>query len=505
VCHLIKSAEINLPVIRTEDVNDAIRTLKPKSSCGLDTIPNFIIKGLINILAPILASLFNWSLSLAYFPDHWKTFVISPIPKNDGKTINDFRPISIINVIPKVFEKVIYNLIYRKVHGKISLNQHAFVSGRSTTTNLVNFLSYIGPVVQNRGQVDVIYLDFSKAFDKIPHLLLLRKLLDFGFSNEFCAWFKSFLLNRKFMVRFLGNMSSVYKASSGVPQGSNLGPLLFIIFINDLFNEVNSEIIMYADDVKLFKQINDINDHTLLQLNLNKVFNWSVKNSLPLNLKKTIGISFSRKTNKSFFPYEINTQPIEMKPVVRDLGVYLDDKLYFVKHLGIIVSKARRNLGILKWICRSFSNLKACKIIYYSIVRSHLEYASEIWNLNRKYIEELIESVQNSFLSWLNWKFKSGSNIPCNNTSLTFNLCKLSDRREMKDIKLFHGILHGKIHVSNLPSIRINTYQARNFDLFFPVKYELCPVQRCAKIANKYNNIIDFFHYDYKYIAKSLI
>jgi hypothetical protein len=490
---LIKSAEIDVPVIKTEDVNRAIKMLKVKTSTGLDNIPNFIMKGLNELLSPILASIFNWSLLQRYYPEHWKILVITPIPKNEGRTLNDYRPISIINVIPKIFEKVIFNIISSRIYTKISKYQHAFLPNKSTVTNLFNFMSDIGPIVKNRGQVDTIYLDLTKAFDKISHECLLNKLYNFGLSDSFVCWFESFLSNRKFKVRFLNSLSTIYSANSGVPQGSNLGPLLFIIYINELIEDISCDVAVYADDIKIYCKIESKQDHQKIQLNLDRIWNWAKINHLLINCNKTYGIIFSRKTNVLKFQYKIGNHVIQMQSNIIDLGVNFDNKLLFNRHVDIILSKVRKKLGMIKWICRVFSNIKTCSTLYCALVRTQLEYADVIWNVGKKVVGDRIESIQLQFLSWLKWKFKLHNSPYQRTLAADLKLISLSHRHTMRELMLFYKVINGYLHVKELPSMRVNTFRTRNFNIFYPTSCDISPLQRVSRTANKYLPEIDFF------------
>ncbi|KAJ3661981.1 hypothetical protein Zmor_006351 [Zophobas morio] len=187
--------------------------------------------------------------------------------------IPNYRRIGILSNFSKVFEQVLYSAIYNHVKNYISPQQHGFVSGRSTVTNLATVTQYLAEKIDNRGHVDIIYTDFSRAFDTIQHILL-HKLSYFGLTDSALALIRSYLYDRVAYVFYNGYASSEFIVASGVPQGSNLGPLLFTLFINDLLLQLSCPALAYADDVKLYHEISSVGNMDLLQLNLNRIIQW---------------------------------------------------------------------------------------------------------------------------------------------------------------------------------------------------------------------------------------
>ena len=273
---------ISVNSVVLEEVSNCINSIKPRTAIGPDRIPSYVIKGCKSILAPLLLNIMNKSLQECVFPEEWKQAFIVPIYKNGDKfNYLNYRPITILNCCSKVFEKIVHKHLIFQLQCVLHPSQHGFVKGRSITTNLVSITDSISNALHARKQVDVIYFDLSAAFDSVDHEILLQKLQNVGFSPKLVKWFKSYLSGRTFIVKANNLYSEVGSIYKGVPQGSSLGPLLFAIFINDLpflFDHADTKILLYADDIKLFKIIHDYEDSSELQKGIDTVYNWSLRN-----------------------------------------------------------------------------------------------------------------------------------------------------------------------------------------------------------------------------------
>ena len=372
---------LNINSVSVSEITDAIKKLKNKMTSGFDMIPSFIIKDCAFVFANLLQILFNMALKTNNFPKSWKFAKVCPVFKNgDSTCVSNYRAIAILSNFAKVFEIVLYNRIYSSVSQQISLSQHGFVSNRSTISNLTVFTQYISDHIDKLGQVDAVYTDFSKAFDKIDHALLLNKLQNFGFGTRLILFFKSYLFDREQYVSYNGYRSKVFLATSGVPQGSNLGPLLFLLFINDLCCQINCNKLLFADDLKIFNSINSEDDYDSLQADINKLQDWCVLNKLHLNISKCKVLSFTNRRTSFVYDYSINGVILSRCTDTKDLGIIFDYQLSFKKHINSRTSEAMRMLGFIMRNCKNFNNLQALKILYYSFVRSKLEYGSIIWN-----------------------------------------------------------------------------------------------------------------------------
>jgi len=274
--------------------------------------------------------------------------------------------------------------------------QFGFLKGRSTVTQLLNILDNWTLKLEQGGKIDVIYTDFEKAFDKVPHKRLLSKLRSYQVDENIIKWIEAFLICRKQRVAINGIYSLWTEVLSGIPQGSILGPLLFIIYINDIveFCGDDAMIFLFADDAKIYKHITSPADCIVLQEYVDKFSNWTQNWLVKLNVQKckTMSIYHRRHTIEQH-QYEINNSKLETVDTFRDLGVIFDHHLIFDQHICEKVNKAYSMLGILK---RNFKNMsRDCFLILYkSMVRSHLEYAQSIWSPIRLSDIEKIEKVQ---------------------------------------------------------------------------------------------------------------
>lgn len=327
--------------------------------------------------------LFQLSIKQGIFPMVWKNSYIIPLHKKGRKNdISNYRPIAKLSCIPKLFESIIYDTMFFHCKPVFSSNQHGFLKGRSTTTNLTEFVSGTLCALEDGKDVDVIATDFSKAFDKISHRIILFKLKALGFQTGFISWIKSYLEGRQYKVVFRSCVSDPINASSGVPQGSHLGPLLFILAINDVDCIIkDSKLSIYADDMKIFRHISTSSDSLPLQMDLNNFSTWCHKNFLELNVLKCQAITFSRKR----FPspsrtYFINDKPVPCVNFLRDLGLICDRELNFRTHIDSIISRANSSLGFVKRWSKEFSNPYVTRSLYFTFVRPILEYASQVWS-----------------------------------------------------------------------------------------------------------------------------
>lgn len=423
-----------------------------------DAIPMMFYMKLANSLSTPLCILFNKSLKERCFPDVWKTSFVSPIFKDgDKQDVTNYRVVSIICSISKIFERLIFNRLFGEFKNSIHPSQHGFFSKRSTLSNLMEFVNAVTESMANAGQVDALYTDFAKAFDRVSHSLLLKKLENFGFSKPMVQWFKSYLSNRSQYVRIGGTSSERINPTSGIPQGSILGPFLFVIFINDLLSMLSTAF-GFADDLKLIRKIVTGGDCYMFQMEINRLQKWCEENRLDLNVKKCAIMTFTHKTDRTKLEYQyaIGDAILSRVNLKRDLGVWLDDKLSFKQHIDATTRKAYQMLGFIFRCGKFFNNPESMLVLYNSLVRSRLEYCSTIWSPFYEKYKTIIERVQRKFTRMYYFKFGLDKPEYCDRL-IYMKMHSLESRRLENDEITLYKIIHNIIDTSLSHSLSFHT------------------------------------------------
>lgn len=481
-------------------VSKYLKRLDPSKGAGPDGIPPLFITECANHLSKPLSILFNTSLKTGTFPDIWKRAYVTPIHKSGNKCEADnYRPISKLCIFSKVFENIVYDQLFPLVKNSINEFQHGFFAGRSVATNLITFINFLSSSMDKRVQVDTIYTDYSKAFDKINHNVLLRKLSNHGIHGDLLRWLSSYVTNRSQAVT-VGGFSSIWKIiTSGVPQGSILGPLLFTIYINDIVTCFhNAHILLFADDMKIYLPISSPDCSKRLQEDLDRLTDYCFRNKLFINISKCCKVTFTRNRVKILHDYTISGLLLTNKDYIRDLGVLLDSKLTFDKHVDSIVTKATKSLGFVLRTCKFFKNTKTYLILYNSHVRPHLEYCSQVWNPRYIVYVNRLERVQERFLKFLNFKSFNVYNS-YDEIENHFRITKLHNRRLVADQMLLYKIINSKVDCPELLN-KINFHAPTRFSRQNTLFY----IDRCntnsnqneflQRTCNYYNN--KFAHID---------
>ena len=385
------------------EVFKALDSLDPSKACGPDGIPGKLLKMTANIIAPSLCYIYNLSLSQGVVPAFWKLAYVTPVFKKDDPTLaSNYRPISLLSIISKTFERCVHNHCYPHLSPRFYHLQHGFLRGKSMVTQLLHVDQEIVDHLAGGKEVDAIHLDLSKAFDRVQHHMLLNKLEQYGISGSLLQWFCSYLSDRYQRVALDGTLSDWLPVTSGVPQGSILGPLLFLVYINDMPEYVGqgSSIALFADDSKLYRPINSAS-HYLLQSDLSGLHNWGNDWGMTFNPSKCKVMHMSRKKicSSASLQYHLNDKPLESVTHISDLGVIVSKDLFWANHIEDICTKANQTLGLIKRVCaRYVVDTNTQKLLYCAVVRPKLEYASCVWSPYSAKQRKLIENEQrNSF------------------------------------------------------------------------------------------------------------
>ena len=397
----------------TEDVETAIKELKNGSASGPDGVPAVLLKNCSQALAGPLASMWRRSFREGVVPTFYKMSLVSPLHKKGDKiTPGNYRPVSLTSHIVKVFERVLKKILIKFLETNllISSNQHGFRSGRSTLTQLLAHVDDVLTGWCSGLDSDCIYLDYAKAFDKVDHALLIKKLELYSINPILLKWIESFLMERKQCVVVNGCRSSEEPVISGVPQGSVLGPVLFVMFINDLEGVVtrNSTVRFFADDTRISKHIACVEDHYALQDDLNSILGWAKRNNMQLHEQKfellvhRAGRAISLEMlpfTSHLYTYEVSKEVwVSPSNEVKDLGVRISADLSWKTQISSVVSKGR---SIAAWVLSVFKSREpeVMMTLYKTYVRSQLEYCSILWHPQTIEDIELIEGVQRTFTS----------------------------------------------------------------------------------------------------------
>lgn len=356
--------------------------------------------------------------------------------------------------------------------------------------------------LEDRCQVDSIYTDFSKAFDTVSHNILLKKLEAWGIRDNVLSWFRTYLTGRKQNVRIKGFSSQDIMATSGVPQGSHLGPYLFNLFINDLTREIQSEHLLYADDLKLFRIVKSHEDCVLLQDDLDRIKAWCSLNKLELNIEKCKSISFWKTTHLIENDYVVEGTVLERVSSISDLGIIIDNKMTFQPHYDYIINKSLKLLGFVNRCSQGFSDIRCLNFLYNALVRSRLEYLCCVWSPSYMVHVSNIETVQNKYIKIASFKTKFPlTYYNYNEARIRFGLERLECRRVKADVIFLFKLVNNLIDCPELLSqvgLRAPARQTRSTELF-ALKFHRCnygvfsPISRIAANGNKVN--LDFFSY----------
>ena len=439
--------------VSTNGIAKLLKDLNPHKAAGPDQIKPLVLQKLRDVIAPILQVIFQRSLNTGRVPKDWSTAFVCPLfKKGDTSLASNYRPISLTSILCKVLEHVVttnivshmdkYNLLYDL--------QHGFRSKRSCETQLVTLIE---DLMQNSiagNQTDLVLLDFSKAFDKVSHQKLLLKLHRYGIRGPTLKWIQAFLSDRTQTVVIDNEKSATVPVTSGVPQGSVLGPILFLIYINDLPDKTRSKVQLFADDTAIYLAVSNLEDAQILQQDLDHLHLWELDWDMEFNPSKCVVIHITRSRTPVPSQYLLHGQVLESVAGSKYLGVEISSNLSFNSHIQNITTSASRSLGFLKRNIRS-KNPELREMAYKTLVRPLVEYSSSVWSPYTKSNIARLEMVQRRAARWTLSEYSPYASVTQMLQSLGWR--SLEQRRSDSRLCLFYKIIYGLVAIDMPPYV----------------------------------------------------
>ena len=370
------------------ELREAFQSLKSNKASGLDEINVNIVKRVFDIIESPLFHILDMSIKYGTFPNHMKIARVIPVFKSgDSSITSNYRPISILPCFSKILERIMYNRLYNYLTTNNILynKQFGFQKQHSTEHAIVQLTNEISNSFENNLLTLGVFIDLSKAFDTVDHKILISKLNHYGIKGKTLTWFRDYLKYRSQCVSLVSDNSDFKEINCGVPQGSILGPLLFLLYINDIYNSSeNLKFVLFADDTNLFYSHHDV--HTLFNTvnqELKQLEDWFKANRLSLNVDKTKYTLFHKTSQADNLPLKlpnltINGKIINRENSIKFLGVVLDQHISWNEHIRIVENKISKNIGLL---CKAkyLLDLHSLKSIYYTFIHSYINYANIVW------------------------------------------------------------------------------------------------------------------------------
>ena len=389
-----------------EEFKKAFFSLKSNKSNGFDDINANVVKQIYTLIKRPLIYIFNCSIQKGIFPDKLKIARVTPIFKSGEETvISNYRPISVLPCFSKILEKIMYNRLYPFFRENKILyeKQFGFQANHSTDHAIVQLSSEIYESFNKKEFTLGVFIDLSKAFDTVDHKILFKKLENYGVKDSYLKWFISYLTSRKQFIAYNRNQTDLIETTCGVPQGSILGPLLFLIYVNDLHKATELlNTILFADDTNLFYSHTNIKIlFDTMNKELNKIAEWFKANKLSLNATKTRYTFFHSSAKNDYIPLKlpdlyINNINIKREHTMKFLGIMFDENLTWKNHINLINNKISKNIGILYKV-KFLLSKKCLKSIYFSFIHSYLNYANMVWaSTNQSKLKKLFNKQKHA-------------------------------------------------------------------------------------------------------------
>ena len=430
--------------VRLETIKTRLNSLKEDKAAGDDNLSPRVLKAISDEIAYPISVIFRRSLDTGCVPRDWRTANVTPIYKKGNRhQTSNYRPVSLTSQICKVVESVIRDeLVHHLDYNNLIKNsQHGFRKGYSCSTNLLVFLETVTSAIDSSHNVDAIYLDLAKAFDKVPHCRLMSKLKAHGIDGQVGNWIKSWLTDRWQRVCLEGFYSSWSRVWSGVPQGSVLGPVLFLIFINDLDMTVTSNVLKFADDTKLFRVVDNYQDGQMLQDDLDSVCDWADDWKMSFNTDKCKVVHYGKGSVN--FKYRMHGQMLGDVISEKDLGVVFSKDLKVRQQCEEAYKRASQILGLIHRTIQ-YRNPSVLVTLYKSMVRPHLEHCSVAWSPHYVKDKALLERVQHRFTRM----FPELKDLPYSQRLAKLHLWSLEERRNRADLIEIFKMIKGFSAVS---------------------------------------------------------
>ena len=442
-----------------ENIKKLLGNINSNKACGPDEIHGKILKMCASSLALPLSCIFKLSYNSGIIPSEWKLAHVVPVHKKGSKdNVENYRPISLTSLIMKTFERLIKLELLAKTEHLLDKRQHGFLYNKSCTTNMANFTDDVALSLNEctTASVDIIYFDFSKAFDSVNHDLLLNKLKNmYNIEGRLLKFLTSYLSGREQRVLVDNCQSELKPVLSGVPQGSILGPILFVLFINDLPIGLNNEtkLMLYADDTKIWRAIKSSDDYFSLQKDIDCLNDWALRNKMHFHPSKCKVLSIpGKKSNLGFlsvpflrYQYLLSQTPLDYTDSEKDLGVIVTDSFCFENHLCKLLSKANQQFGLTKRTCSFVKDIRRRRSLYLALIRSQFEHCSQIWRPTTKSKLKKLDAFQKKCIKWIlseeyiNYQSYDAYVKKCRQV----NILPLSKRFDLNDLILFHKIVYG--------------------------------------------------------------
>lgn len=446
------------------EITNIITSLKNNAAPGYDGIKAKTIKQLVLVLAPIISKIINNCLIQGEFPDILKIAKVTPVYKKGSKyDINNYRPISVLPVFSKIYEKVIKNRLLQHLNenGILSPCQNGFLNGKSTESALTTIMEYVYDSIDKKQSILMVFLDLCKAFDVVDHSILLRKLKLLGVTNKTYDLFSSYLGNRGQFTEVNGEISSLGQVRYGVPQGSILGPILFLTYINDMVNiNLGGIITLFADDTALIYSGSQIDIFSRAQRDLSVITEWCHSNNIKLNENKCNYLVIRKANDCVNIGLTLNNKPINEVQSAKYLGITIDNQLNFSEHIKTIKQKINSICFYLRRNAFMMNNNTRYQI-YYAYICSHISYLSAFWGLTTKnHIHEL-QIAQNRLLKILfNKPFRTNTQ----ELYINLKLLTIDEIIKLNSVKLIYKIANNILltNINFLHNYNVHQHNTRS-------------------------------------------